>query len=244
MMKTLIIIPAYNEEENIRRTIDSLDDIQADILVVNDCSTDQTVKLAQETGKVEIVDLSCNLGIGGAVQTGFIYARENEYDCAVQFDGDGQHIAGEIPKLISFIERGQADVVIGSRFCEKHEGFRSTASRRLGIRFFQWINHLITGQKITDCTSGFRAYNRLAITLLAKNYPSDFPEPEAVTILGRNGFRIREVYVEMQERQGGISSIGGLKSVYYMIKVSLSILLTWLRPKNDFAENENKIIAP
>lgn len=244
MMKTLIIIPAYNEEENIRSTIDSLDDVidlQAEILVINDCSTDRTVQLAQETGKVEIVDLCSNLGIGGAVQTGFLYARKYEYDCAVHFDGDGQHIAREIPKLISFIERGEADVVIGSRFSEKHDGYRSTASRRMGIRFFQWLNHWITGQKITDSTSGFRAYNRSAIALLAENYPSDFPEPEAVTILGRSGFMIREVFVEMQDRKGGISSIGGLKSLYYMIKVSLSILLARIRPLHEIAEiNSNK----
>jgi glycosyltransferase involved in cell wall biosynthesis len=232
-MRILIIIPAFNEQENILGTIDSLDilkDFETDILVVNDCSADETGKLAFKTGKVVLVDLSSNLGIGGAVQTGFIYARDMHYDCAVQYDGDGQHIAEEIPKLIAPIESGEADVVIGSRFGAKPGGYRSTASRRLGIRFFQWLNRFMTGQNITDSTSGFRAYNSNAIALLAEYYPADYPEPEAITILGRNGYRIREVFVEMRERKAGISSIGGLMSVYYMVKVSLSIVLSGIRP--------------
>ena len=155
-MKTLIIIPAYNEERNIERVICSLDELSGlkpDILVVNDASTDRTGELAERPGKALIVHLSSNLGIGGAVQTGFIYARLNNYDCAIQFDGDGQHKATEIPKLISPIINGDADVVIGSRFIDKPSGFRSTVSRRLGIKYFQWLNRLITGQNITDNTS-------------------------------------------------------------------------------------------
>jgi len=234
-MKILIIIPAFNEEKNICRVLDSLDEIselQPDILVVNDSSTDLTGELAEKTGKAVVIHLSSNLGIGGAVQTGFIYAALNNYDYAIQFDGDGQHIATEIRKLISAISHDEADMVIGSRFSEESRGFRSTVSRRMGIKYFQYLNFLVTGEIITDSTSGFRVYNRKAIQFLADNYPDDFPEPEAIILLGRNGFRIREVFVEMQERQGGRSSIRGLRILYYMIKVTFSIFMSRTRAKN------------
>ena len=234
MIRTLVIIPAFNERHSIEQVIHSLDEIrseQLDVLVVNDCSTDETGKLAEQTGKAVVVNLSSNLGIGGAVQTGFMYARERGYDCAVQFDGDGQHKAAEIPKLISPVEKGEADMVIGSRFTEPHDGFRSSSSRRLGIKVFQLLIRMIIGEKIADSTSGFRAYNKASIALLADHYPDDFPEPEAIIILGRNGFRIREVFTEMQQRQSGLSSIIGIKSIYYMIKVSLSMIISGIRPK-------------
>ena len=234
MLSALIIVPAFNESDSIEQVIHSLAELQyekLDVLVIDDCSTDDTGWLAEMTGKATVVSLSYNLGIGGAVQTGFMYARERDYECAIQFDGDGQHMADEIPGLLRPIEQEEADVVIGSRFIEPHEGFRSSASRRFGIRVFQGLIRLITGQKITDSTSGFRAYNRSAIALLANDYPSDFPEPEAILLLGRNGFRIREVFVKMQGRMAGSSSIGGLKSIYYMIKVSFSIIISGIRPK-------------
>ena len=233
-MKTLVIIPAFNESDSIEKVIHSLDEIrseQLDVLVVNDCSTDETGKLAEQTGKAVVVNLSSNLGIGGAVQTGFMYARERGYDCAVQFDGDGQHLAAEIPGLTRSVELGEADMVIGSRFIESYRGFRSSRSRRFGIRFFQLLIRCIIKQRITDSTSGFRAYNKASIALLADHYPKDFPEPEAIIILGRNGFRIQELYTEMQERKSGFSSIRGLKSIYYMIKVSLSMIISGIRPK-------------
>jgi glycosyltransferase involved in cell wall biosynthesis len=234
MMKILVIIPAFNEGSSIGQVIHSLDEIRTeglDILVVDDGSTDETAINARRTGKALIINLTSNLGIGGAVQTGFIYARERGYDCAIQFDGDGQHLAREVPRLISPIEKAEADVVIGSRFGGPHGGFRSSPSRRFGIRVFKLMIRLIIGRVIEDSTSGFRAYNRAAIGLLSENYPSDFPEPDAVIILGRNGFRIKEVFTEMKEREHGISSIRGIKSVYYMIKVCLSMIISGMRPK-------------
>lgn len=227
----LVIVPAYNEGENIVSVIENLKGIglALDVLVVNDGSSDNTFQVAQATGKALVIDLPKNLGIGGAVQTGFKFANRNGYRIAVQFDGDGQHIAGEIAKLLAVLEKGEANLVIGSRFLQKQGGFRSTFARRIGIRTFQVLNSLLIGQKITDNTSGFRAYDRKAIEFLARYYPVDYPEPEAVILLGRNGFRIREEPVLMRERQAGDSSITGVYSVYYMIKVILAIIMTALR---------------
>ncbi len=232
-MKTLIIIPAYNEAENIVKVIRSLKSVNPrwDIAVINDCSKDDTGGLAASTGKATVINLPYNLGIGGAVQTGFKIAGKYGYDIAVQFDGDGQHKAEEIPKLLAPIISREADVVIGSRFCRKNKGFKSTFSRRIGIKVFEIVNSLIIRQKITDNTSGFRAMNRKAFTFLADNYPSDYPEPEAVILLGKNGFIIKEVYAEMRERQGGRSSIFGLRNFYYMIKVLISELMAASRTK-------------
>ena len=231
-MKILAIVPAYNEEETIGAVILSLKERMPalDILVVNDGSTDRTSENANETKKALVVDLPCNLGIGGAVQTGFLYAVREGYDVAFQFDGDGQHLAAEVDKILAPILAGEADVVIGSRFLEGNEGFRSTFTRRVGIRLFQWVNSLLTGQRITDNTSGFRAYNRKAIIFLSRYYPSDYPEPEAVILLGRSGFRLKEVPVEMRERATGRSSITAFRSIYYMVKVLLAIFVTALRP--------------
>jgi len=231
-VKILAIVPAYNEEETIGAVILSLKERMPalDILVVNDGSTDRTSENANETKKALVVDLPCNLGIGGAVQTGFLYAVREGYDVAFQFDGDGQHLAAEVDKILAPILAGEADVVIGSRFLGGNEGFRSTFPRRVGIRLFQWVNTLLTGQRITDNTSGFRAYNRKALTFLSRYYPSDYPEPEAVILLGRSGFRLKEVPVKMRERASGRSSINALRSVYYMVKVLLAIFVTAVRP--------------
>jgi glycosyltransferase involved in cell wall biosynthesis len=177
----------------------------------------------------KVIDLSSNLGIGGAVQTGFKYASRNGYRVAIQFDGDGQHIAAEIPNLLKTLEDSGSAMVIGSRFLQPHNGFRSTFARRIGIRIFGLLNSLLIGQRITDSTSGFRAYNRPAIEFLAINYPSDYPEPETVILLGKNGFRMSEVFSMMRERQGGDSSISGLTGIYYMIKVILAVLMAVLR---------------
>lgn len=231
-MKILIIIPAYNEQANIGSVIKDLKQNcpQHDILVINDGSTDNTSVLTKKA-VIRTIDLPINLGIGGAVQTGFIYADSHNYDIAVQFDGDGQHKASQISVLIAPISDNTADVTIGSRFLGKKIGFRSTFIRRLGIKFFKILNSILIGQKITDNTSGFRAYNRKAIKMLAENYPSDFPEPEAVILLGKNGFKIKEIFTAMDERIGGTSSIHGIKSIYYMIKVSIAILITSIKPK-------------
>jgi hypothetical protein len=227
----LVIVPAYNEEKNIGRVIEDLKsiDLDPDILVVNDGSSDGTSLAAKSTGQAQVLDLPKNLGIGGAVQTGFKYASLNGYRYAVQFDGDGQHIAAEIPKLLAALQERDANMTIGSRFLQKHEGFRSTFTRRIGIRVFMVLNSILIGQKVTDNTSGFRAYDRKTIEFLARFYPVDYPEPEAVILLGRNGFRVEEEFALMRERQGGDSSIAGVKGVYYMIKVILAVVMTALR---------------
>jgi glycosyltransferase involved in cell wall biosynthesis len=227
--RILAIVPAFNEQENIAPVISDLKGVAIDILVVNDASEDDTSHVARSTGGAEVIDLPVNLGIGGAVQTGFKYASRNRYDIAIQFDGDGQHKAGEIEKLIGPIEANVADVVIGSRFLGGGGGFKSTFSRRLGIRLLQAICRILIGKKITDSTSGFRAYNRRAFEFLSDFYPEDYPEPESVVLLGKEGYRISEVPVVMEERKGGSSSIHGLLSLYYMIKVILSMLITFTR---------------
>lgn len=231
--KILIIVPAYNEEKNIRNVILSLKaaDPNYECLVINDGSKDNTQAEAESTGLATVIQLPSNLGIGGAVQTGFKYAFYGDFDYAIQFDGDGQHLASEIPKLLTPLQSGEEDVCIGSRFVEKTQGFQSTFMRRIGIRVFEIMNHLLIRKKITDSTSGFRAYNKSAIQFLAANYPTDYPEPETVILLGKNDYRIREVSVEMVERQGGESSISGLKSAHYMIKVILAMLMTAQRQK-------------
>ena len=227
----LVIIPAFNEVQNIAGVITDLKtlELNPDILIVNDGSSDGTYQAAKSTQQAVVLNLPSNLGIGGAVQSGFKWADRNGYRIAIQFDGDGQHIAAEIPKLLRALEEQQANMVIGSRFMAKHAGYRSTFVRRLGIRTFMAINSLLIGQTITDNTSGFRAYDRRTIEFLARHYPVDYPEPEAVILLGRNGFSISEISTEMQERQGGGSSISGLRGAYYMIKVLLAVLMTFLR---------------
>ena len=231
-MKTLIIVPAYNEEGNIENVIQRIRDASSDydIVVINDCSKDRTKEKAEALG-VPVISLPVNLGIGGAVQTGFLYAYYNGYDVALQLDGDGQHNPGYVKDLIAPIEAGEADVVIGSRFIQK-KGFQSHWLRRVGIRTFQVLNNLLLRQNITDSTSGFRAYNADAIALLQRLYPSDFPEPEALFILKRCGFHIVEIPVEMNSREAGVSSISGIKSLYYMIKVITSIMIEFMRGKD------------
>jgi glycosyltransferase involved in cell wall biosynthesis len=231
-MKVLIIVPAFNEAIIIKSVLESIikENPEWDILVINDGSSDETGEIASELKTVKVINLPCNLGIGGAVETGFKYALIHNYDLAVQFDGDGQHKASEIKKIIEPLIADEADVVIGSRFLLKSSNWKPKFSRRLGIKIFSLVNSILIGQKITDNTSGFRAYNKRAIEFLARdNYPTDYPEPEAIILLGRNGFKIMEVFVEMQERTEGKSSISGLKQLYYMFKVLLSILVSSIR---------------
>jgi len=233
MNKTLIIVPAYNEAGNIEKAVSDIKvhKKDCDILIVNDCSKDNTSDIARRTGICTVIDLPVNLGIGGAVQTGFKYAYENGYDFSVQFDGDGQHNAREIENILIPVQNGEADVVIGSRFMKKEQSFRSTFARRKGIFIFKVVNLILMGQKITDNTSGFRAYNKSAVGFLSRNYPEDYPEPESVVLLGRNGFKIKEVSVNMKERLKGSSSIYGLRIPYYMFKVLLSVIMTAIRRK-------------
>ncbi len=232
-MKVLIIVPAYNEEKNIAGSIENLyaENPDWDIVVINDGSLDDTSSAAQSTSKAFVVNLPCNLGIGGAVQTGFRFAAAFGYDAAVQYDGDGQHIASEIKPLLKPLENKECDVVIGSRFAKRHDGWKSSFLRRIGIKVFELLNSMLIMQKITDNTSGFRAYNRAAIEFLSRIYPTDYPEPEAVILLGRNGFKIKEIPVAMKKRQWGRSSISGLRSVYYMTKVILAIFITSIRKR-------------
>ena len=228
-IKKLIIIPAYNEAENIENTIKNIQ-VRApgfDYVIINDCSTDDTKEICERNG-YNIVNLPINLGIGGAVQTGYQYALEYDYDIAVQVDGDGQHDPAFLEEMCSMLVSRQLDMVIGSRFIDI-KGFQSSAIRRFGIVYFTRLIQLLTKKKITDPTSGLRMANRKVIKLFAADYPRDYPEPESVTSIIKKGCRIEEIPVIMQERQGGVSSISPLKSIYYMIKVTLAILIEMIR---------------
>lgn len=233
-MKVLVIIPAYNEEKNIIKTVESLKTVKLknhtlDYVVINDGSCDNTKKVCIENN-FNLIDLPFNLGIGGAVQTGYKYAYYNNYDIAIQFDGDGQHDASYITSLIEEIENGN-DIVIGSRFISDLSTFKSTRIRRVGINFLSWLIKKVTGKKIYDPTSGFRAVNRKIIHLFADNYPSDYPEPDTIVTIIKKDFKVSEIPVKMHERANGQSSISLMKSVYYMIKVSLAIIISSLSTK-------------
>lgn len=225
MAKCLIIIPAYNEAENIEKVVNNLitNYPQYDYVIVNDGSRDNTERICLQN-HYEVLNLPINLGIGGAVQTGYCYARDNDYDMAVQIDGDGQHDVAFLEGMMKLIEDGQADVVIGSRFVEK-EGFQSSKLRRTGISFLSGLARILTGVKVKDITSGYRLVNRRFIQIFAQDYPSDYPEPEAVVIAAVHGGRIAEYPVVMRERENGESSITFKRSVYYMIKVTLAMLI-------------------
>ncbi|MBQ9750831.1 MAG: glycosyltransferase family 2 protein [Clostridia bacterium] len=224
-MKTLIIIPAYNESENIEKLLDDLiqNYPQYDYLVVNDCSTDTTEAILKKR-EYNYISLPTNLGIGGAVQTGYLYAAQNDYDIAIQIDGDGQHDPVYIEKLIEPIVNGEADMTIGSRFIEK-QGFQTSFTRRLGIKIIKFIIKLCCGTTVTDTTSGFRASNKKLTKFFSLNYAQDYPEPEAIVAASLNGYRVKDVAVKMREREGGVSSINAKRSIYYMIKVSLALLI-------------------
>lgn len=228
-MKKLVIIPAYNECKSILKAVDDIREHAPgfDYVVINDCSTDETLDICRKYN-LNHVNLSVNLGIGGAVQTGYIYACQYGYDAAVQFDGDGQHDAVYLEMMAKELERTGSDMVIGSRFIEK-EGFQSSGLRRVGIRYFSMLIKLLTGKRVTDPTSGMRMVNRDVMRIYADSYPKDYPEPESVTAILRMGKKVLEVPVVMKEREEGTSSIGGLKSVYYMVKVTLAILMERLR---------------
>ncbi len=228
-MKKLIIIPAYNESESIKNTVEDIlkHAPEFDYVVVNDCSKDNTLEILKKN-QFNHVSLPINLGIGGAVQTGYKYAKEHGYDLAVQVDGDGQHDPAFLNTMASFMEEKGVDMVIGSRFIKK-EGFQSSALRQFGIRYFTFLIKLLTGKTVTDPTSGLRMANRKVIELFAENYPSDYPEPEtAVTVLDA-GYTIEEIPVIMRARQGGVSSITMKKGVYYMVKVTMAIIIERLR---------------
>lgn len=226
-MRVLVIVPAYNEEKNLPGVLRALRERApfADVCVVDDGSTDATAEVAARHGAT-VLQAPINLGIGGAMQTGYLWAHRHKYDAAIQIDGDGQHDPAYIREALQPLEEGKADVVIGSRFLSPEGGgFRSTAARRLGIRYLCWLLRLTNGVRVTDPTSGFRATGRRAISLYARSYPSDYPEPEAIAIAQRCGLRVAEVPVRMAAREHGESSINTARAVYYFVKVSLSILL-------------------
>jgi len=228
-LRKLIIIPAYNEEENIEKTVESIlrDSTGFDYVVINDCSKDRTKQICEEKG-YNVVNLPINLGIGGAVQTGYKYAVRNGYDMAVQVDGDGQHDPKFLAEMADYLEKNNLDMVIGSRFIEM-EGFQSSGLRRIGIRFFTWLIKMMTGTKITDPTSGLRMIGKNVLQIFAEDYPKDYPEPESVVAILRRNMKVEEIPVIMREREGGVSSISMKKSVYYMIKVTLAIIIERIR---------------
>ena len=240
-MKVAIIIPCYNEAGNIIQVINDidsqqLDNIQLQIIVVNDCSTDNTADIVAKDNRVVLLDLPCNLGVGAAVQTGFKYAMKHGFDYAIKFDGDGQHRADTVQELLKPLQNGMADMSIGSRFVKPgKEGFQSTSIRRVGIRWLRLLIFLFTGYRASDPTSGLQAYNTVALKFSVRYYPSfDYPEPEEIILMRRNGFRIAEVYTVMDERLAGQSSISPLKSIYYMLKVSFAMFMVAMRPKEQW----------
>ena len=228
--RLVAVVPAWNEEGAIGRVVDEIRgfDSTAAIVVVDDASTDETTTVAEAHGAI-VLRLPFNVGIGGAVQTGFRYARDEGYDVAVRLDGDGQHAASELGKLLVPIRAGEADLVIGSRFVDPGGTYRPPFARRIGIRIFARLVSVLGGQRVTDTTSGFVALNRAGIELFAVEYPHDYPEVEATLVAVRSGLRLAQVQVEMRERQTGTSSITFVRSLYYIVKVMLALLIASLR---------------
>ncbi|GAB4038043.1 glycosyltransferase family 2 protein [Spirosoma gilvum] len=234
--RILIVVPCFNEEAAIATVVREINqvkhqfELRLDILVVNDCSTDNSMAIIRNLNCLYL-DLPVNLGIGGAMQAGYKYAYRNGYDIAVQMDGDGQHPANELIKILQPLIDGRGDVVIGSRFLEK-SGFQSTAIRRIGINYFRRLNYMLIRRAIYDSTSGFRAFNRRTLKIVNDYYPDEYPEPESIVQFGLYNLRILEVPVTMRERQGGVSSINTGQAVYYMLKVTLGILFVYIRLLN------------
>ena len=228
-MRRLVNIPAYNEEESIVSVIDDLQKNapEFDYIIINDGSTDNTFDICVKNG-YHCINLPVNLGIGGAVQTGYMYGARNGYDYAVQFDGDGQHSAAFLDQMVKTLQELDADMVIGSRFIE-NEGFQSSKMRRVGITFLSGLIRAVTGRRITDPTSGMRMVNRTVMEMYADHYPKDYPEPESLVQIIAAGKKVCEMPVLMNERQGGVSSISPRKSVYYMVKVSMAIIFAGIR---------------
>jgi len=237
-MRVLVIVPAYNEEQALEPCIEALlrEQPDVDVLIVNDGSGDGTERVAAELANacpgVRYVNLPINGGIGTAVQTGIIHAYRNGYDCAIQYDGDGQHEPTSIADLIRAARESQLDLCVGSRFLDDNdESFRSTPLRRVGIRFFSGLISLLCGVRVTDPTSGFRLYGRRALRLLSAYYPDDYPEPEAVFFCAHNGLSVGETSVRMYARVTGITSIRYLRVAYYMVKVTIAILVDRIRTR-------------
>ena len=233
----LAVVPAYNEAGSVATVVRAIRDRanEFDVLVVDDGSTDDTARRAREAG-ASVLRLPFNLGIGGAVQTGFVYALERGYEFMAQVDGDGQHEPAELRHLIEAMRADSGvDMVCGSRFLDRNSGYSAPIGRRTGIHWFAFALGKIIGQRVTDPTSGFRLYNRRAIALFARDYPHDYPEVEAVLMLHSHRLRMAEVPVRMYMRGSGQSSITKGRSIYYMIKVSLALFVGLLR-RDSFVE--------
>jgi glycosyltransferase involved in cell wall biosynthesis len=228
--RLVAIVPAWNESGAIGEVVDEIRDYDptVDVVVIDDASTDDTAEVAELHGAT-VLRLPFNIGIGGAVQTGFRFALDEGYDAAVRLDGDGQHAASEIPKLLRPIEAGEAELVIGSRFFDRGGAYRPPFARRIGIGVFARLVSLLGGQRVTDTTSGFVALDRAGIELFAAEFPHDYPEVEATLVALRSGLRVTQVQVDMRERTTGSSSITFVRSLYYIVKVMLSLLVASLR---------------
>lgn len=233
-MRVLVVLPALNEAESLRGLLAELDatilqsGLDAQVLVVDDASTDQTVQVAEQHG-ARVIQLSRNLGIGGAVQTGFLVAQREGFDVAVQMDSDGQHPPEQLSRLLSAFEQSPApDMVVGSRYIQK-DGFQSTRLRRMGIAWLSLVIRVLSGKKYHDPTSGYRAFGRRALRLFSRSYPYDYPEPEALILASAAGLVVKEVPVQMRPRSHGWSSIRFLDAPYYMVKVTAAVILSFLR---------------
>ena len=243
-MKVLMIIPAYNESKSIVNTVNSIKNTKLkndtlDYVVINDGSKDNTKQVCTDNN-INFIDLPMNLGIGGAVQTGYKYALYNDYDIAIQFDGDGQHDASYIEALVEEIKKGN-DIAIGSRFVAELSEFKSSAVRRVGINFLSRLIKFCTKKRIYDPTSGFRACNKTIIEEFALEYPTDYPEPDTIVSIIKKGYKVSEIPVKMNERKEGTSSLNAniFKPIYYMIKVSLAIIIASLSTKKAGGKNAN-----
>ncbi len=224
-MRVLVIIPCYNEEKNLIRVVNRLKQAapEVDYLIVNDCSTDNSALICHQN-EFNYISLPINLGIGGGVQSGYLYAVENNYDITVQMDGDGQHDPQYLTNIVTPVKNGEFDMCIGSRFITK-QGFQTSFMRRFGINILSFIIRILSGAKIKDTTSGFRACNKELTQYFSLHYAQDYPEPEAIMAAVLGGFSVGEKSVVMQERTEGVSSISPIKSVYYMIKVTLALIV-------------------
>lgn len=228
--RLVAIVPAWNESGAIGTVVDEIKEFDSaiDVVVIDDCSSDDTAEVAESHGAT-VLRLPFNVGIGGAVQTGFRYAVEHGYEVAVRLDGDGQHAASEIPKILEPVRAGDADLVIGSRFVDPSGVYRPPFARRVGIGLFARLVSILGGQRVTDTTSGFIALDRAGIELFAAEFPHDYPEVEATLVALRSGLRVTQVQVDMRERTTGSSSITFIRSLYYIVKVMLALLVASLR---------------